>query len=137
MTNWACAEQEERDGVIARREGSASERFEASAYRIARVAEALKHETSGLSSPTYDAIPFGLKRRVPVLTAHGTSCRRPTADETDEIERIRRAFLEVAKRLLAEMVHIDAELGKALSLDHGERSEAGRKTMSGGSDGSC
>ena len=135
MTNWA--QREGRDGVIDRGEGSASERFEASANRIARVAETLTHQTTGPSSEAYDAIPFGLKRRVSALVAHGTPGRRPIADEMDEVERIRRAFLEVAKRLLAEMVHIDAELGKALCLDQGERSGTGRKTMSGGSDGSC
>ena len=131
------AQPEEPDGANDRRKESASERFEASAHRIARVAETLTHQTPGLSSDDYDSIPFGLKRRMAALVARGIPGRRLIADERDEVERIRRAFIEVAKRLLAEMVHIDAELGKALSPDYGERSGTGPKTMSGGSDGSC
>jgi hypothetical protein len=131
------AQREERDGAIDRRKESASERFEASAHRIARVAETLTHQTPGLSSEGYDSTPFGLKRRVAALAARGIPGRRSIPDERDDVERIRRAFIEVAKRLLAEMVHIDAELGKALSPDYGERSRTGPKTMSGGSDGSC
>jgi hypothetical protein len=115
-----------------------------------------------LFSEAYDAIPFGLKRRVPMrvpvfddeqrsetaaaaVTLQKTrevgldgrvtvddedvARRKPGCgvlespggaedlmlSESDDLDRIRRAFLEVAENLLAEMMQIDAHLAKALA----------------------
>lgn len=137
-----------------------SERFERRAERIARSAETTRHELSKpgdsqvgvpACADVYDAVPFGLRRRIPARFAipeAGASCRecRAKTDDIDreqrEIERVRRACLEAAQDLRSEIEAIDAELARVSSggqqdLVHAEPAPVpGGKVMSEGSEGS-
>ena len=93
---------------------TARERFEASARNIARSAEALECRRRGLCRETYDAVPFGLRRRIPtgILLRDGERREIHPASEDQAVARIRRACFELARRLLKEMIEIDAELAR-------------------------
>jgi hypothetical protein len=93
---------------------TARERFEASARNLARSAEALEWRRRGLSREAYDSVPFGLRRRIPagILLRDGERREIHPASEDQAVTRIRRACFELARRLLKEMIEIDAELAR-------------------------
>lgn len=93
---------------------TARERFEASARKIARTAETLECRRWDWCRETYDAVPFGLKRRIPtgILLREGERREIHPASEEQALARIRSACFELARRLLKEMIEIDAELAR-------------------------
>jgi hypothetical protein len=93
---------------------TARERFEASARNIAKSAESLEWRRRELCREAYDAVPFGLRRRIPpgILLRDGERREIHPASEDQAVARIRRACFELARRLLKEMIEIDAELSR-------------------------
>ena len=104
---------------------TARERFEASARKIAKSAEALECRRRDFCRETFDAVPFGLRRRIPpgILLRDGDRREIHPASENQAVARIRRACFELARRLLKEMIEIDAELAR---LPEVEEKAAGR-----------
>jgi hypothetical protein len=93
---------------------TARERFEASARNLAKSAEALEWRRRDLCREAYDAVPFGLRRRIPagILLLDGERREIHPASEDQAVARIQRACFEMARRLLKEMIEIDAELSR-------------------------
>ena len=93
---------------------TARERFEASARNLAKSAEALEWRRRDLCRAAYDAVPFGLRRRIPagILLRDGERREIHPASEDQAVARIQRACFEMARRLLKEMIEIDAELSR-------------------------
>jgi hypothetical protein len=93
---------------------TARERFEASARNLAESAEALERRRRDFCREAYDAVPFGLRRRIPagILLRHGERREIHPASQDQAVARIQRACFELARRLWKEMIEIDAELSR-------------------------